>query len=86
MLKIAFFFSIKHSFFVEHSSNMPKNYYKINKFQKLSSPHNKKRTLIYCCGFVNIGTKICIDYLLLNYNISDAREIFIFDKKSRDFS
>ena len=40
----------------------------------------------YSYGFVNIGTKICIFYLFLNYNISDAREIFIFGEKSRDFS
>ena len=36
--------------------------------------------------FVNIVCKICIYYLFLNYNISDAREIFIFGEKSRDFS
>ena len=40
----------------------------------------------YCYEFVNIVCKICIYYLLLNYNISDAREIFIFGEKARDFS
>ena len=40
----------------------------------------------YCYEFVNIVTKICISYLILNYNISDAREIFIFGEKARDFS
>ena len=39
-----------------------------------------------CYEFVNIVTKICIYYSFLNYNISDAREIFIFGEKSRDFS
>ena len=40
----------------------------------------------YWYEFVNIVCKICIYYLFLNYNISDAREIFIFCEKSRDFS
>ena len=40
----------------------------------------------YCYEFVNIVCKICIYYLFLNYNISDAREIFIFGEKARDFS
>ena len=40
----------------------------------------------YCYEFVNIVTKTCIHYLFLNYNISDAREIFIFGEKSRDFT
>ena len=41
---------------------------------------------VYCYEFVNIACKICIYYLFLNYNISDAREIFIFGEKSRDLS
>ena len=41
---------------------------------------------IYYYEFVNIVCKICIYYLFLNYNISDAREIFIFGEKARDFS
>ena len=41
---------------------------------------------IYCNEFVNIVCKICIYYLFLNYNISDARETFIFGEKSRDLS
>ena len=41
---------------------------------------------IYCYEFVNIVCKICIYYLFLNYNISDAREIFIFGEKARDLS
>ena len=40
----------------------------------------------YCHEFVNIVCKISIYYLFLNYNISDAREIFIFGEKSRDRS
>ena len=40
----------------------------------------------YCYEFVNIVNKICIYCLFLNYNISDARGIFIFGEKSRDFS
>ena len=40
----------------------------------------------YCYEFVNIVCKICIYYLFLNYNISDAREIFIFGEKARDLS
>ena len=41
---------------------------------------------IYCYEIVNIVTKIFIHYLFLNYNISDAREIFIFGEKLSDFS
>ena len=33
---------------------------------------------IYCYEFVNIECKICICYLFLYCNISDALEIFIF--------
>ena len=43
-------------------------------------------TYTYCYEFVNIVCKICIYYLFLNYNISDAREKFIFGEKARDFS
>ena len=40
----------------------------------------------YCYEFVNIVTKICMYCLFFNYNISDAREIFIFNEKLCDFS
>ena len=36
---------------------------------------------IYCYEFANIVCKICIHYLFLNYNISDALQIFIFGEK-----
>ena len=59
--------------------------------QRNDAPHESKEGLgnenaLYCYEFVNIVTKICIYYLFLNYNISDARGIFIFGEKSRDFS
>ena len=45
----------------------------------LSSPSN-------CHDFVNIVRTICIDYLFLYYNISDALKIFISGEKLREFS
>ena len=53
---------------------------------KEMEPTELKTCIKYCYEFVNIVCKICIYYLFLNYNISDAREIFIFGEKARDFS
>ena len=52
---------------------------------QLPWPAQELKLQTYCYEFVNIVCKICIFYLFLNYNISDAREILIFGEKARDF-
>ena len=61
-------------------------FFTIDIFRKNTSKYAKLMVEPYYYEFVNIVCKIYIYYLFLYYNISDAREIFIFGEKSRDLS